>query len=331
MMKLLTLLTLFVTCFGIVHAQKKQNIYFIKKNGKFADSKDSADYIRVIQEPDSGSSNFILIEQYIDGRPKTVGTLSSFDPILIYEGQLLRYGKTGKKESLIDYRKGKVIGKAYFFFEDGRLHKILEYEDVKVDFDPFRPSFYDQKTPFHKLEYYADSTGTIMVDKGKGHIRKSNKSVKEEMIEEGDYLDGLKDGLWTETNASNTYWVREKFLKGKFLSGESFKDGQTHIYAIQDELPTYRGGMEQFYRYLSGSVRYPADAQKYGITGKVYTSFVVEKDGSLAEVKVTRGLGYSLDDEAIRVLRQSPRWIPGKQRGIPVRVKYNLPISFTLH
>ena len=94
--------------------------------------------------------------------------------------------------------------------------------------------------------------------------------------------------------------------------------------------PSYPGGMDKFYAYLSKAIRYPAPAQEANVQGKVFLSFIVEKNGSLTDIKVERKLGYGTDEEAVRVLKASPKWIPGIQNGRPVRVKYNIPISFAL-
>lgn len=94
--------------------------------------------------------------------------------------------------------------------------------------------------------------------------------------------------------------------------------------------PAFPGGMDKFYAYLRKSVKYPPVAAENNIQGKVFLSFVVEKNGELTDIKVDRKLGGGTDEEAIRVLKASPRWTPGIQNGNPVRVKYNIPISFAL-
>jgi protein TonB len=94
--------------------------------------------------------------------------------------------------------------------------------------------------------------------------------------------------------------------------------------------PAFPGGMGKFYAYLRKSVKYPPMATENNIQGKVFLSFVVEKNGDLTDIKVDRKLGGGTDEEAIRVLKASPRWTPGIQNGNPVRVKYNIPISFAL-
>jgi TonB family protein len=97
-----------------------------------------------------------------------------------------------------------------------------------------------------------------------------------------------------------------------------------------DRQPGFPGGMKKFYEYLGESMKYPAEALKNKIQGKVFLSYIVEKDGKLSNIKVERALGGGTDEEAVRVLRESPKWTPGMIDGKPVRVKYNIPISFSL-
>lgn len=97
-----------------------------------------------------------------------------------------------------------------------------------------------------------------------------------------------------------------------------------------EEYPEFPGGMEAWARFIQRNLRYPYAAQDAGVQGKVYVSFVVEKDGSISNVTVARGLGYGLDDEAIRVIKKSPKWKAGRQNRQEVRVRYNMPINYVL-
>ena len=94
--------------------------------------------------------------------------------------------------------------------------------------------------------------------------------------------------------------------------------------------PEFPGGMEAWSKYIQRNLRYPSMAQDEGVSGKVYLSFVVEKDGTITDVKVVKGIGYGCDDEAMRVIKKSPRWKAGMQNNLPVRVRYNMPISYTI-
>lgn len=97
-----------------------------------------------------------------------------------------------------------------------------------------------------------------------------------------------------------------------------------------DKQPEFPGGMKRFYEYLGQAIKYPELAKRNNVEGKVFLSFVVEKNGQLSDVKVTRGLGSGTDEEAIRVLKNSPAWNPGLDKQQPVRVKYNINVNFSL-
>ena len=102
------------------------------------------------------------------------------------------------------------------------------------------------------------------------------------------------------------------------------------IFTVVESMPEFKGGMAKLYTYLGNNIKYPVMAKESGIQGKVYVTFVVERDGSITDVRVLRGIGGGCDEEAIRVVAGMPSWKPGKQRGKPVRVQYNLPVRFTL-
>ena len=103
------------------------------------------------------------------------------------------------------------------------------------------------------------------------------------------------------------------------------------IFQVLENDPEFPGGVEAMYKYLAQNIKYPQLARENNITGKVYVEFVVEKDGSVSNVKVLRDIGGGCGQEAVRVVKSMPKWTPGKQRGKAVRVQYNLPVNFSLH
>lgn len=105
---------------------------------------------------------------------------------------------------------------------------------------------------------------------------------------------------------------------------------EEQIFTVVEQQPEFTGGMAALGQYLQKNLRYPAAAQRANIAGRVFVSFVVNTDGSIQDVQVLKGLGFGTDEEAQRVVKSMPKWRPGKQSGRPVRVKYNLPINFTL-
>ncbi len=105
---------------------------------------------------------------------------------------------------------------------------------------------------------------------------------------------------------------------------------ETKIFEVVEQMPSFPGGDAALMQFLSKNIKYPVVAEENGIQGRVIATFVVERDGSITDVKVVKSVDPSLDKEAIRVLKSMPKWIPGKQNGSAVRVKYTVPVTFRL-
>ena len=105
---------------------------------------------------------------------------------------------------------------------------------------------------------------------------------------------------------------------------------ENKVFDVVEQMPSFPGGQGALMQWLSSHVKYPAVAEENGIQGRVTVQFVVEKDGSVTDVKVMKGVDQSLDKEAVRVVSSMPKWIPGKQNGSAVRVKYFVPVVFRL-
>ena len=102
------------------------------------------------------------------------------------------------------------------------------------------------------------------------------------------------------------------------------------VYDLVDKMPSFPGGLEELYKWIDNNVQYPAVAWENGIEGRVILKFIVEKDGSLSDSTVIHSVHPMVDREALRLVGQMPKWNPGKRAGIPVRVRYCLPIKFKL-
>ena len=155
-----------------------------------------------------------------------------------------------------------------------------------------------------------------------------------------------KDGTTTINAQMKDKNGEKSYLEGKMASTK--KDGMTVnqvdwqkkasnsepqekvIFQVVEEMPQFPGGMGEAMKFLAKNMKYPVAAQQAKIEGRVIVQFVVEKDGSVSDVKVMRGVNSELDAEAIRVVSMMPKWIPGKQRGKAVAVKYTMPIMFRL-
>ena len=110
----------------------------------------------------------------------------------------------------------------------------------------------------------------------------------------------------------------------------SQKQQKEEPFNVVENMPEFPGGVEAMIAFISSNIQYPADAAKKKIDGRVLVNFVVEKDGSISEVKVVKPGFPSLDAEAVRVVKAMPNWKPGMQRGQVVRVQFTMPIEFRL-
>jgi periplasmic protein TonB len=146
--------------------------------------------------------------------------------------------------------------------------------------------------------------------------------------------DTVETGLATQDDLSmkgNTEAPAEEEIKVEEVKEQVIQqEAPKEIFTVVEEQPGYPGGDEARIKFLQENIKYPEEAKELGVQGKVFVTFVVEVDGSITDVRVLRGIGAGCDEEAIRVVRSMPRWVPGKQRGQPVRVQFNLPIKFTL-
>ena len=111
---------------------------------------------------------------------------------------------------------------------------------------------------------------------------------------------------------------------------EPKREEENKVFDVVEQMPSYPGGMGALMSWLSQNIKYPTVAAENGISGRVIVQFVVERDGSITDVRVARGVDPYLDKEATRVVKMMPHWIPGKQNGAPVRVKYTVPVVFKL-
>lgn len=146
-------------------------------------------------------------------------------------------------------------------------------------------------------------------------------------------LEGAETNIKNQqVSTSDSYSDLNNIVITGFLpKKEEVSDQTVYNFVSMSTPPNYPGGMYKFYEYLGKNIKYPIMAADNEVEGNVFVSFVVEKDGSLTDIKVDRKLGYGTDEEALRVLKLSKRWNPGMQNGRPVRVKYNIPIKFSLN
>lgn len=114
------------------------------------------------------------------------------------------------------------------------------------------------------------------------------------------------------------------------IAAEEPKEEVEEIFTIVEDPASPVGGMTAFYKYVGDKIKYPPQARRMGVEGRVFVEFVIDKDGSITEVRAVKGIGAGCDEEAVRILQGAPKWKAGKQRGKPVKQRMVLPITFKL-
>ena len=141
-------------------------------------------------------------------------------------------------------------------------------------------------------------------------------------------INGKREGDWVEItpDGGNNKGV---YKNGVLIYGNLLAN-DTVVYKSADVPPAFKGGDAELNRYLSRNIKYPKEARDNNIKGRVTIGFIVEKDGTLTNVKLVRGIGGGCDEEAVRAMSVSPKWNPGLNSGKPVRVRYSIPVAYAL-
>ena len=141
----------------------------------------------------------------------------------------------------------------------------------------------------------------------------------------------IKEGLWLNgiliIKLEDIYNKTKSKKESEMMTLDNYEEG---IFRVVEQMPVFPGGDLELLKYIQRNVRYPQIAKEYGIEGRVFVTFTVDKDGSVTGVKIVSGVDKHLDMEAFRVVRSIPKFKPGFQRGQPVRVQFTVPISFKL-
>jgi protein TonB len=179
-----------------------------------------------------------------------------------------------------------------------------------------------------RTTYYLDNT-VYSKDQFSNYKKRTLNGTSEKWYKNGAkemlaiYSKGKQEGIQTRYFENGQVKRNENFKNGKFVDGKCFDENGTEIeffpYYVKPEFP---GGMKAFYDYLAKKIKSPNSSK-----GQIKIAFVVELDGTLSDFKIIEGINYDMNVEAVRVLFNSPKWIPGKIDGKDARVKFDLPIT----
>ena len=262
---------------------------------------------------------------------------------LVFEGKNHSYGayqlrkETGKRNLmaiLVMFAIGVAI--AAFVAIKGVVENAMK-QDVAIEADVELAKLAEKKEA--KVEKKEEPTiEKVEVEKVKSSVKfvppviKKDDEVKpEEELKSQEELNKTNTAIGAFDVKGNDEAAGE-VLKAKevIAQPEPPKEEETKVFDVVEQMPSFPGGPSALMQYLSSNIKYPVVAEENGVQGRVVCTFVVERDGSITDVRVIKSVDPSLDKEAVRVVKSMPKWIPGKQNGSAVRVKYTVPVTFRL-
>ena len=305
-------ITIALLLFCVSAFAQKQNVYYYKNNGTDVFSPDSADYIQVIREPDSGSTLYKVLEYYKNKKPKSIGTSSIIHPVRLEESNL-NYYANGKRKTVLNYHKGRLTGKQYYFYPNGRLFQELQYSaDNTQDND-------------YQIITVADTTGAAYVTNGEGYYKKYNDSFSV-ITEEGPVKKGLKDSIWKGTDEELKITFIEKYNCGNLIEGTSTDTSNIQVkYAGARISPLqYQDGLDMFNRFINKNLRSPEHSNIKQF--QVSVRFVVYPNNTLGNFRIIKSGGNEMDKILIKLCNStSANWTPERKYGRPVPAQFETP------
>jgi antitoxin component YwqK of YwqJK toxin-antitoxin module len=268
-------------------------------------------YYRIIKDYSSDKELYTINDYYKNGVLQMEGTSKTKDD-KSKEGEFVFYYENGNKKAVTHYIKSRPNGKSTEWYENGNKKIEREFIENKKN----RPAQI-------KINQFWDANGVQKVVDGNGFLEDQgeNESVK------GALKNGFKEGTWEGSSTKFGISYKETYQDGKLISGTSTdKNGETYHYTEAEVRPNPKKGLMDFYKFIAKNYNIPNSLPK-DASGKIYITFVVDKEGKIVEPKILRDLGYGTGQEAARIITAYDGFTPGEQRGRKVRCTYSIPIS----
>ena len=201
----------------------------------------------------------------------------------------------------------KFYNKGVELFGANKLNESISYFNTAILFNQKDyEAFYNRGVCFYKMK----NTSDACLDWGNAYLIKVDKQLRDLI---------------------NKYCDSTIVFNGQKTKIYSIDDqSKEKVFVVVEEMPKFPGGDEQLFQFISRNIKYPDKARKAGIIGRVYVTFVIDKNGNVQDAKVLRGIGSGCDEAALDLIRSMPQWTPGKQNGKVVNVQYNIPINFNM-
>lgn len=247
---------------------------------------------------------------------------------LVLDGTCIEFFPNGKRKRISQYKRGRLVDTVRNYYPAGHLYNTLKIDEQSSGFDLYYNNFllsipYRYKSQIVELR---DSTGNLLAEKGTGHHLLYDDEFKQ-LIEEGAIENDKKEGEWRGAIADSGKFICT-FHKNEIKSGVScMKSGHRYEFKQIYTRPAFGDFQDAFIYFIKKNLQYPESARKYKVNGSVTVEFYVEPNGAVSDVKVTRGLLKSLDEEAVRVVSLSPLWYPATRFGVPFRTRQIVSVN----
>jgi len=278
---------------------------------------DSADFFRVILPPDAGDVLYNVKDYYVNGKPKLVGKSDQYltkpaNGVIVLQGPCITYFSDGKRETISNYYDGYPDGLSTEYYPNGKIYCHIKYR---------------YKDYANYVDCY-DKEGNMIADNGNGHWLEYIFNIPG-YAAEGTIKDGRPEGDWKgELTIPEHIKFIYTFSKGKYAGGKGYDaEGKEYPFISTQEPAKFKDGIMVFSGFIQRNIVLPKDSLGRKIKDMIWVTFVVEKDGHLADFKVLDSSNPALAAAALDVLKKCPAWIPRKLFGVPLATKITFPIN----
>lgn len=267
-----------------------------------------------------------------DGTDKTKGQIESFmiECTGGSKGKYFNYAAGYSKKKLGAGGNNMITKNMVLnFIFDVKHNKILKLDDI------FAPDVLKELKAVMgnaSPQMNMDKESIVVAYEKDGNQKTLNAQYKNEALFSEEFKEFIKEfqkeKIIDELHSANDV-IRDRVIAFSKLTNDLLFEKEK-VFDIVERMPQFKGGNAALMEYLNRNIKYPKEAEDNGIQGRVVCTFIIEPDGSITDVMVTKSIDPYLDKEAVRVIKSMPKWNPGMQFGDPVRVKYTLPVTFRL-
>jgi len=261
-------------------------------------------------------STLFVLNQFMDG---------------VREGEFKRFFPDGTLEIQGNYKTDKRFGIWKYWYPNQQPREERFYNQRTLLAREVSPT--PMAFPYKMMQAWSEE-GIQMVKDGQGSYSGTtdqNTYLEENAHCSGNYVNGLRHGIWKSTWNNGAPYYEEEYAEGKLVRGKSFDlDGMQYTYTKLETVAYPSNGMEGFYKKLSKVMKYPKKARKRGVSGRVILGFIIERTGEVTDLQVLKSLNPECDAAALEALQKMPAWNPARERGRPVKQGMSLPVYFKL-